>query len=88
MMVTTRHGGHLGWFEGNGKPPQRWVRKPVVEWLKAVGEDLVDVRKGKPAESYWKDGFIREKGCDAIGYKVLEEHAVAKDRAAGLLAGL
>lgn len=36
VFVTTKRGGHLGWFEGplfgrKGIPPHRWIKKPVLE---------------------------------------------------------
>lgn len=49
VQLVTPYGGHLGWFEGGREvdeqgvkhPPRRWVRKPVLEWLQATGEDLL-----------------------------------------------
>ncbi|KAF8323184.1 hypothetical protein DL93DRAFT_639381 [Clavulina sp. PMI_390] len=52
VQLVTDFGGHLGWFEGGRQkderfgrgfhhPPMRWVRKPVLEWLQATGEDLI-----------------------------------------------
>lgn len=49
VQLVTPHGGHLGWFEGGREvdeqgvkhPPRRWIRKPVLEWLQATGEDLL-----------------------------------------------
>lgn len=32
-MITTRTGGHLGWFEPSAYfTKKRWIRKPVMEW--------------------------------------------------------
>jgi hypothetical protein len=39
-LVVTKGGGHLGWFEGHdGKI--RWINKPVIEWLRAMAEEVV-----------------------------------------------
>ncbi|KAF8321400.1 Alpha/Beta hydrolase protein, partial [Cantharellus anzutake] len=38
-LVVTKGGGHLGWFEKDAK--RRWITKPVVEWLKAINEEVV-----------------------------------------------
>lgn len=38
MFALTRHGGHLGWFEGllSFHHKKRWVTKPIIEWLLAI----------------------------------------------------
>ena len=42
VLAVTNCGGHLGWFEAvKGFHVQRWMKKPVIEWIRAVGEDLV-----------------------------------------------
>ncbi|KAH9923575.1 AB-hydrolase YheT [Amylocystis lapponica] len=62
-LAVTRGGGHLGWFEAGRR---QWFKKPALEWLKAVGEDLVvDNLRGKPLREV--DGFIVEDGRDDIG---------------------
>lgn len=95
-LVTTTHGGHLGWFEretydtGDGRRlPKRWFQKPVLEWLKATAEDLVDVRACKRPLSYiGEGGWIMQEGNDVIGYKVLatgvEAGATSRDVIQGL----
>ncbi|KAF8329178.1 Alpha/Beta hydrolase protein [Cantharellus anzutake] len=97
-QVVTPYGGHLGWFEGGkgiasglglakGGPPPRWVRKPVLEWLEATGEDVADlsggggVGVGEGAEGRGlkrkfkvvknERGFTMLEGSDVVGYKLL-----------------
>jgi len=72
VLVLTKGGGHLGWFDhslisANG--PQRWVRKPVLEWLKATAEDLVS--RPTRHESEVVGGFVREVGRPDIAYQVI-----------------
>ena len=38
-LVVTKGGGHLGWFEKDGK--RRWIMKPTVQWLAAINEEVV-----------------------------------------------
>ena len=85
-MCTTKHGGHLGWFEGNGDkmqkptwsrsrgPARRWVRKPIVEWMKALAQIVDDRTEGeRPGRCYKNDeGFLVEEGQQYVAYKVLE----------------
>lgn len=79
-MVLTRHGGHLGWFQGGGfagrgGPPGKWFQKPVTEWFDAIVEDFVDTRpKGAKGKArYEEDGFVKEEGGRGlVGYKVVE----------------
>ncbi|KAI0655786.1 AB-hydrolase YheT [Cubamyces menziesii] len=75
-LVVTRGGGHLGWFaseeEGILKRRRtRWVKKPVLEWLRAVGEDLaVELPRGRPLCT---DGeYISEIGRPDLGCKEVE----------------
>lgn len=87
LQVVTPYGGHLGWFEGGtfggflafGGPPPRWVRKPVLEWLQATGEDLgkeFDFPGLKSVEA--KNGFRLEEGKRDVGYKVLVHSSKVK----------
>jgi predicted alpha/beta-fold hydrolase len=66
-MLITRHGGHLGWF---GQGADRWIQKPVLEFLQAAGEGMIHEAKGR---SVYIDGeFIREAGRDDLGCKVVD----------------
>lgn len=96
-LVTTQHGGHLGWFEGGllqreGTPPQRWIKKPVLEWL-AGAMDIVDhlgagsgTDVGNPREI--KEGFVVETGRPFVGYRVIRSGAEITVGIARLLKGL
>ena len=89
-FCVTEGGGHLGWFE---KGPgfftlQRWMSRPVVEWLRAVGEDVAVEVRGRALREV--NGFVMEVGRDDIGYKEIEGggHVVGVGGEEGLLAGL
>ena len=91
VIAVTNGGGHLGWFEAGKKVGQveRWIRKPVLEWIRAIGEDmLVEEQRGKPLHEV--DGFLREVGRDDIGCKEVEGggHVIGVEGEGGLLAGL
>ncbi|PCH35624.1 AB-hydrolase YheT, partial [Wolfiporia cocos MD-104 SS10] len=90
VTVTTRGGGHLGWFESTGGlGVTRWVTKPTVEWLRAVGEDMVtEWREGKPIREV--GGFLKEEGRDDIGCMEIDGggHIVGTVGEEGFLAGL
>lgn len=71
-MVITQGGGHLGWFEKEAK--RRWISKPVVEWMRALAEEVVWPKtpavKGEIREE--EDGFVRLSGEDPhVGYRIL-----------------
>ncbi len=94
-VVLTEGGGHLGWFEDKKEGSwwkcdvQRWVRRPVLEWLKATVEDVE--RKDTPdVEVEVVDGFTRETGRPEIGFKEIAEEELPKynAKADGLIAGL
>lgn len=91
VFGVTKGGGHLGWFEEGSRPgqPRRWYRRPVIEWLKAMGEDIVlPERHPKPLRE--KDGWIMEEGREDIGCRVDVEGAkiIGAEGEGGLLSGL
>ncbi|KZT68995.1 AB-hydrolase YheT [Daedalea quercina L-15889] len=90
-FAVTEKGGHLGWFEKVQSTGEirRWVRHPILEWLKATGEDLV-VKDRQIKSLHIVDGFLKEVGRDDIGCKEVEGggHVVGVEGEEGLLAGL
>ena len=50
------------------------MQRPVLEWLRAVGEDLVyDPDRPAGAEIYEEDGFLKEVGRGYFGCKEIED---------------
>ncbi|KAF9011215.1 AB-hydrolase YheT [Cyathus striatus] len=42
VIALTQGGGHLGWFESvTWWRRERWTTKPVLEWLKLMGEEVM-----------------------------------------------
>jgi hypothetical protein len=82
VMIVTRGGGHVGWFHGkDGK--QRWIMKPIAQWLRALNEEVVftaspergAVDIARREMILCEDGFVRAKGeHEDIGFKVFREH--------------
>ncbi|PVG02597.1 AB-hydrolase YheT [Serendipita vermifera] len=74
-VAITPGGGHLGWFEDGEKRGEvrRWIREPVLQWLRAVIEEYKPEKKpeGRPIEEV--DGFVREVGREDIGYREIDE---------------
>lgn len=64
VMVLTSGGGHLGWFnDTSGK--DRWSTRPVIEWLRLMGEDVVcetGLERGWRVVVDDNDGFLRDEG--------------------------
>lgn len=96
-LVTTRYGGHLGWYEGGllgrkGKPPHRWLKKPVLEWFAAILDIRDDLGAGSGPENGNKreerDGFVVEVGHPLIGYRVLQTGLEIGGNNSELLQGL
>lgn len=63
IMATTSGGGHLGWFVNSR---DKWIRKPVLEWLRMCGEEIVHNNRER-AIVLGDDGFLREEGDGQIG---------------------
>jgi hypothetical protein len=81
-LAITDKGGHLGWFTGGLNPfsripPDRWVRRPALEFIRAVAEDYVpDTGIGplpRGEDTVEHTGFTMERGKDLVGFKVIEE---------------
>ena len=73
VMVLTRHGGHLGWFQGGTGEANRWTTKPVLEWLKVMAEEVVYEPKQRGQLIYVdEEGFLRDKGREQLGCKQIE----------------
>ena len=97
-LFVTQHGGHLGWFQGGSPvgfspPPDRWIRKPALEWLRVCAEDYIpeneDLLFGDN-DCFVRDGFVVDKVKKNVGFKVVEEGIVfdGTKPAGGLSAGL
>ena len=73
VMELTKGGGHMGWFQASPGKVDRWTTKPVLEWLKLFGRDVVHDPKprGRPL-FVGEDGFLREEGVDNLGCKEIE----------------
>lgn len=81
-LAITRRGGHLGWFHDavnpfSSTPPDRWVRIPVLEFLRAAAEDYIpDPGLGPPSRDeaiVERDGWVLARGRDNVGYKIVGE---------------
>ncbi|KAG8849874.1 hypothetical protein FRB91_009555 [Serendipita sp. 411] len=91
VVAITKGGGHLGWFEDGEKrgETQKWIRKPALQWLRAVVEEFVREKGqgGRPTEV--ADGFTREIGRPEVGFKVVDAKDLPQGgKAAGLTQGL
>ncbi|KAF9653105.1 AB-hydrolase YheT [Thelephora ganbajun] len=97
VLGWTRRGGHLGWFEYDSDGQlRRWVRKPVLEWFKAI-IDLTDLDEdgniqGRVTKPFGiVDGFLREEGKEQFGIREIagcDGEVVGVGCEGGLLAGL
>jgi predicted alpha/beta-fold hydrolase len=73
VMGLTKGGGHLGWFQVGSGHIDRWTTKPVLEWLKLLGRDVVHDPKTRGRSLFvGEDGFLREEGVDNLGCKEIE----------------
>ncbi|KAH7338318.1 Alpha/Beta hydrolase protein [Rhizoctonia solani] len=96
VLAVTPKGGHLGWFEGGtpwrrSRPPPRWIRKPVTEWIEATCEGLTSRREVGDEWVEDESGFTVERERRYIGFKVHSLHETVigtEDEAQGGLQGL
>ncbi|KAG6832398.1 hypothetical protein H0H92_002666 [Tricholoma furcatifolium] len=91
VMELTPAGGHLGWFQAGNGFVDRWTTKPVLEWLKLTGEDIVRDTKKFTRKLYEdEEGWLREEGTPLLGCKTIEGGGVFNGNGgeAGMLQGL
>lgn len=77
VMELTVGGGHLGWFQsGHILPIERWTTRPVLEWFKLTGDDVV--HGANEASNIYQDnnGFFREGSRPNLGCKELQDGGV------------
>lgn len=90
VFAVTRKGGHLGWFEERADGSiGRWFTQPVLEWMRAVGQDIVvHERPGWTVRQV--NGFLVEVGNEGIGCKEIAGggRVVGIEGEGGLLRGL
>lgn len=95
VFATTKHGGHLGFFEGLFRP-RRWVGKPIVEFLREVEKaDSVPKRHARTAPEQRQgktpsigDEMVLVEGREEIGFKEVETVRVVMEEGKGLVQGL
>ena len=98
IFATTKHGGHLGWFEGFFRP-RRWISKPVIEFIRAIHEADPSPRVARyetmPKQQDGKrpqvgDEMVMVEGKPKVGFKLLKEekHEVEGEDVEGLTRGL
>ncbi|KAK2466937.1 hypothetical protein APHAL10511_001195 [Amanita phalloides] len=63
-LKLTAGGGHLGWFQsGPNLSVDRWTTKPVLEWCRLTGDDIIHAPNGASSIFQDRDGFLREECC-------------------------
>jgi uncharacterized protein len=77
VMELTAGGGHLGWFQsGHWLPIERWTTRPVLEWFKLTGDDMVHGATEESNVFQDNDGFLREGSRPNLGCKELQDGGV------------
>lgn len=76
----TKGGGHLGWFQAGDGFVDRWTNRPVLEWLKLMGEDIVTEQESKAPRLFVdEEGWLREEGKPHLGSKEIKDKANVHD---------
>jgi predicted alpha/beta-fold hydrolase len=72
VLELTAGGGHLGWFKlGHWFSIERWTTRPVLEWFKLMGDDVVHGPNQASSIFQDDDGFFRERSRPGLGCKEL-----------------
>ena len=74
VMELTTGGGHLGWFQsGDRFSIERWTTRPLLEWFKLMGDDVVHGPIGVSNIFQDDDGFLREESRPNLGCKEVRD---------------
>ena len=89
VLVVTRGGGHLGWFEATGNGCKRWMSQSALEWFRATAEKI-DAPQRAVRDIRIEDGWLVESGREHIGCKDKGEGGKIErvTRQKGMVAGL
>jgi uncharacterized protein len=68
ILVVTRGGGHLGWFERTGNGSKRWMSQSALEWFRATAEKI-DVSRRAVRDIKIVDEWLVESGREYLGCK-------------------
>ncbi|KAJ3540917.1 hypothetical protein NMY22_g4105 [Coprinellus aureogranulatus] len=80
----TKGGGHLGWFQAGNGFVDRWTNRPVLEWLKLMGEELVIEQESKAPRLFVDEkGWLREEGRPHLGSKEITDKTRVLDGTSG-----
>src|SRR6266403_932057 len=89
VLVVTRGGGHISWFEATGNRYRRWMPQPALEWFKATAEKI-EVPRRVVRDIKMVDGWLVESGRAHLGCRDIGDGGridrVMKQK--GILAGL
>jgi len=90
VMVLTRGGGHLGWYQaGSMGNIDRWTNRPALEWLKLMGDDVVHNPIAKGGRIFKdSDGWLREEGQSRLGCKEIGDIIEGSTGELNILQGL
>lgn len=92
VMGLTTGGGHLGWFQASGGGNvDRWTTRPVLDWLKLMGDDVVHNSTPRGNKIFIDNaGWLREEGREHLGCRELFEEGdiEGNNNEAGTLQGL
>ncbi|KAH9079391.1 AB-hydrolase YheT [Lactarius deliciosus] len=89
VLVVTRGGGHIGWFERTGNEVRRWIQQPALEWFKATVEKIEapqrPVRRIRSVGGWLVESGREHLGCRDVGEGGrIEGGSGQKDMLAGL----
>lgn len=89
ILVVTRGGGHLGWFERPANGPKRWMSQSALEWFRATAEKI-DLPRRAVRDIRIVDGWLVERGREHLGCKDKGERGRIErgTKQKGMLAGL
>jgi predicted alpha/beta-fold hydrolase len=74
VLEMTAGGGHLGWFQfGKRWAIEKWTTRPVLEWFKLTGDDMIHGANKASDIFQDSDGYLKERSRTDLGCKELRD---------------
>ncbi|KAA1077204.1 hypothetical protein PGTUg99_006307 [Puccinia graminis f. sp. tritici] len=86
VVLITKHGGHLGWFEGLWRP-KRMIDRPIIEWLRAMNQ-AIQINSTSPLDHTLSEPSPQTPDIQVLSVRKLGHPNASSEEVSGTIQGL